>query len=174
MRITWSKRPAELWKRPPSSGCSAEEFSFRPANNPPLYRGLTSTANLTKQLKYRSGSCSQSPLEGQPVAFETWGKRMKAANTIANFGKKLRKPVKWGCHPRNTSPQDPPHPNPKSLVYFEDEILEQKWSLQNDIQVHWRKQAMAMVSQTEAFSAIQTSSPKISISSRNCKSSQKK
>lgn len=30
-----------------------------------------------------------------------------------------------------------------------------------------------MVSQTEAFFAIQTSLPKISISSRNCKSSQK-
>lgn len=162
-RITWIKRPAELWKGPPGSGCSAEEFPLCPANNPPLYRGLTSTANPTEQLKYRSGSCSQSPL----VTFESWGKEMEVANTITDLGKKLRKPVKRGYHPRNKSLQDPPHPNPKSLVYFEDEILKQKWSLKNDIQLHWRKQATAMVSQTKAFFAIQTSLLKISISFRN-------
>lgn len=75
------------------------EFSFCPANNLPLYKRLTSTANPVEQLKYRSGSCSQAPLECQPVTFETGGKEMKAADTVADLGKKLRKSVKQGYHP---------------------------------------------------------------------------
>lgn len=78
----------------------------------------------------------KAPLEGQPLTFETQGKEMKAADTTADLGKKLRKPVKQGHCPRNKSLQDAPHPNPKSLVYFQDEILEQKGSLQNGIQMH--------------------------------------
>lgn len=49
---------------------------------------------------------------------------MNAADTITDIGKKLRKSVKQGYHPGSKSLEVHPHPNPKSIACFEDEISE--------------------------------------------------
>lgn len=94
---------------------------------------------------------------------------MKAADTIADLGEKLQKPVKRSYCPRNKSFQDSNHSNPKSLVYFKDETL----VISAERHPNALKKASHGYGISETFFAIQASLLKISISSRNCKSPQK-
>lgn len=78
--------------RLPNDGCAAEESPFCPANNPPLNRCLTSTAVLTEQLKYRSGSFCKFPPKRLTGGRHERGKK-KAADSIFPMSAIVSKPV---------------------------------------------------------------------------------
>lgn len=89
-RFTWAEILGKL--RLPNDGCAAEESPFCPANNPPLNRCLTSTAVLTEQLKYRSGSFCKFPPKRLTGGLHERGKK-KAADSIFPMSAIVSKPV---------------------------------------------------------------------------------